>query len=149
MRAKIERDIEKSYSTSQFVAKLRRFADALESGKHFRIQIAGEKIGVPAGAEYNIEHEREGDAEEIEFIGVFRDYMKENGLVNDKFDYIYLYKYDEDLNSINFDRFEMTEIKFVTPDQLLKMEIEGHTVPHKKGYFQFVIDGLIRKSSQP
>lgn len=67
MPAKKERDIEKSYSTSQFVAKLRRFADALESCKKYRIQIAGERISVPVGAEFNIEHEREGDTEEIEF----------------------------------------------------------------------------------
>lgn len=64
---KKKRDIEKTYNTSQFVAKLRRFADALESGKRFRIQIAGERINVPAGALFNIEHEREGKSEEIEF----------------------------------------------------------------------------------
>lgn len=62
-----ERDIEKVYSTSEFVAKLRRLADALETGKRFEIQVAGERIYVPAGAEFNIEHEREGDEEEIEF----------------------------------------------------------------------------------
>ena len=67
MPKKQERDIEKSYSTAQFVAKLRRFADALESGKRFRIQIAGERISVPADAAFNIEHEREGKSEEIEF----------------------------------------------------------------------------------
>lgn len=60
-------DVEKAYSTSQFVAKLRRLADALEQGRRFEIQIAGERIHVPAGAVFNIEHEREGSAEEIEF----------------------------------------------------------------------------------
>lgn len=67
MNVKKERDIEKAYSTKQFVAKLRRLADALERGKRFRIQIAGERISVPAGADFNIEHEREGFDEEIEF----------------------------------------------------------------------------------
>lgn len=67
MTGKRARDIEKAYTTSQFVAKLRRFADALESGKRFRIQIAGERISVPAQAHFNIEHEREGKSEEIEF----------------------------------------------------------------------------------
>lgn len=62
-----DRDVEKVYSTSEFVAKLRRLADALETGKRFEIQVAGERIYVPAGAEFNIEHEREGDEEEIEF----------------------------------------------------------------------------------
>lgn len=61
------RDIEKVYSTSEFVAKLRRLADALESGKKFEIQIAGERIYVPVRAEYNIEHERQDGEEEIEF----------------------------------------------------------------------------------
>ncbi len=64
---KSDRDIEKVYSTSEFVAKLRRLADSLETGEKFEIQIAGERIYVPVRAEFNIEHEREGDAEEIEF----------------------------------------------------------------------------------
>jgi amphi-Trp domain-containing protein len=67
MPKKPKRDLEKAYSSSQFVAKLRRFADALEGGERFRIQIAGERIRVPADAIFNIEHEREGDMEEIEF----------------------------------------------------------------------------------
>ena len=66
-KMKEERDIEKDYSTSEFVSKLRRLADSLESGEKFEIQIAGERIYVPVRAEYNIEHEREGTEEEIEF----------------------------------------------------------------------------------
>jgi len=61
------RDIEKVYTTSEFASKLRRLADSLESGEKFEIQIAGERIYVPVRAEYNIEHEREGASEEIEF----------------------------------------------------------------------------------
>lgn len=64
---KEDRDIEKSYSTTEFVAKLRRLADAIENKKKFEIQIAGERIYVPVRAEFNIEHEREGVEEEIEF----------------------------------------------------------------------------------
>jgi len=60
-------DIEKSYSIPEFAAKLRRLADALENGKRFVITIAGERIPVPAGAVFNVEHEREGKNEEIEF----------------------------------------------------------------------------------
>ncbi len=67
MRDKPNRDVEKVYSTSEFVAKLRRLADALEKREKFQIQIAGERIYVPVRAEFNIEHEREGDEEEIEF----------------------------------------------------------------------------------
>ena len=62
-----DRDVEKSYSTAEVVAKLRRLADALETGKPFRIQVAGERIRVPGKAEFSIEHEREGGDEEIEF----------------------------------------------------------------------------------
>jgi amphi-Trp domain-containing protein len=61
------RDIERIYSTSDVVAKLRRLADALETETPFRIQIAGERIRVPARAEFSIEHERGEDEEEIEF----------------------------------------------------------------------------------
>jgi amphi-Trp domain-containing protein len=61
------RDIERFYSTDEVVAKLRRLADALETETPFRIQIAGERIRVPARAEFSIEHERGDDEEEIEF----------------------------------------------------------------------------------
>ncbi len=64
---KEDRDIEKTYSTPEFVAKLRRLADALEKGDQFEIQIAGERIYVPVRATYNIEHERGDSEEEIEF----------------------------------------------------------------------------------
>jgi amphi-Trp domain-containing protein len=67
MAKKKNRDVEKKYSTKQTVAKLRRLADCLEKGKPFQIQIAGERISVPARAIFNIEHEREGDSEEVEF----------------------------------------------------------------------------------
>lgn len=67
MTTKEDRDIEKTYSTSEFVSKLRRLADSLESGEKFEIQIAGERIYVPVHANFNIEHEREGSEEEIEF----------------------------------------------------------------------------------
>jgi amphi-Trp domain-containing protein len=66
-KAKPERDLEKDYSQKDFVAKLRRLADSIEQNKRFRIQIAGERISVPPDAIFNIEHEREGNNEEIEF----------------------------------------------------------------------------------
>lgn len=61
------RDIERIYSTQDVVAKLRRLADALESGTSFRIQIAGERFRVPARAQFSIEHERGDGEEEVEF----------------------------------------------------------------------------------
>jgi amphi-Trp domain-containing protein len=63
----VERDIEKSYPLPDFIAKLRRLADALETGERFEIQIANERISVPVRAVYNIEHERSDGSEEIEF----------------------------------------------------------------------------------
>ena len=67
MDEKPDRDVERVYSTHDFVAKLRRLADALEAGERFEIQVAGERIYVPARAEFNVEHERSGGAEELEF----------------------------------------------------------------------------------
>jgi amphi-Trp domain-containing protein len=61
------RDVERSYSTADTVAKLRRLSDALEHQKPFRIQIAGERVVVPDHAHFSIEHERDSDSEEIEF----------------------------------------------------------------------------------
>ena len=61
------RDLERTYSRSQFVAKLRRLADALESKRPFTIQIAAERLHIGADAHFNIEHERAGTEEELEF----------------------------------------------------------------------------------
>lgn len=65
--SKDDRDIEKAYTTAQFVEKLRRLADCLEAGENFEIQVAGERIYVPDRAIFNIEHEREDGEEELEF----------------------------------------------------------------------------------
>ena len=62
-----DRDLTKTYSRSQFVAKLRRLADAIESERAFTIQVGGERLRIPASAVFNIEHERSGDQEELEF----------------------------------------------------------------------------------
>ncbi len=67
MSIKTERDVEKTYPMPDFILKLRRLADSLEKAEQFEIQIAGERIYVPVRATYNIEHEREGGQEEIEF----------------------------------------------------------------------------------
>jgi hypothetical protein len=50
MPKKKDRDIENGYSTKQMVAKLRRLSDCLENRKQFKIQIAGERIQIPAKA---------------------------------------------------------------------------------------------------
>jgi amphi-Trp domain-containing protein len=67
MAKKSKRDIEKVYSTKQFIAKLRRLADALESGNPFSIQVAGKRVRVPANASISVEHERSENMEEVEF----------------------------------------------------------------------------------
>lgn len=67
MTDKPERDVEKGYPQADFVAKLRRLADAIETGNRFEIQIAGERIYVPVRAQFTIEHERSDEDEEIEF----------------------------------------------------------------------------------
>ena len=64
---KRKRDIEKNYPMKQFVKKLRRLADCIEQGKKFQIQVAGERVSIPATAVINIEHERGDLSEEIEF----------------------------------------------------------------------------------
>jgi amphi-Trp domain-containing protein len=62
------RDLQRTYSRRQFAAKLRRLASAIERGRAFAIQVAGERIVIPAGARFNIEHERtRAGAEEVEF----------------------------------------------------------------------------------
>jgi amphi-Trp domain-containing protein len=67
MNSLTKRDVDKAYPMHEFIAKLRRLADALETGKRFEIGIAGERIRVPSGAVASIEHERGDDEEEIDF----------------------------------------------------------------------------------
>ena len=62
-----KRDIVRTYSRAQFVAKLRRLADSLEQEGPFTIQVGGERLRIPADAAFNIEHERSGLHEELEF----------------------------------------------------------------------------------
>lgn len=62
-----EIDVEKNYPKTEFVAKLRRLADAIENDVRFEIQIAGKRIYVPVRASFSIEHEKSSDSEEIEF----------------------------------------------------------------------------------
>ena len=67
MPEKPDRDVTRSHSKKEFVAKLRRLADALEAGKPFTIQVHGERITVPASARVSIEHERQEGLDELEF----------------------------------------------------------------------------------
>jgi amphi-Trp domain-containing protein len=61
------RDITRTYSRAQFVAKLRRLADSIEEGSTFSIQVGGERLHVPANVRFSIEHERTGKRDELEF----------------------------------------------------------------------------------
>jgi hypothetical protein len=42
-----DRDLTLRYTRSQFAAKLRRLADAIETNKAFTIQVAGERMRIP------------------------------------------------------------------------------------------------------
>jgi amphi-Trp domain-containing protein len=68
-----EKDITKEYTKDEFVSKLRRLADSIESGENFRISIAGEPIYVPDRARFTIEHERGDGENEIEFQATWED----------------------------------------------------------------------------
>ncbi|HYD47444.1 MAG TPA: amphi-Trp domain-containing protein [Terriglobales bacterium] len=61
------RDVERSASRPQFIAKLGRLAEALAAGKSFVLQVAGERIRIPRNATISVEHERAGGSEELEF----------------------------------------------------------------------------------
>ena len=62
-----EGDVESDCTTARFVDTLRRVADALEEGKSFRIQVVNKRFTIPVDAARSIEHEAEGDTEELEF----------------------------------------------------------------------------------
>lgn len=60
------RDVERNCTPQTFVETLRRLADAIEAGEVFRIQVAGQRFTVPAGAALSIEHEVADGEEELE-----------------------------------------------------------------------------------
>jgi len=66
-RRRRARDLERTFARAQRVAKLRRLANALERERPFVIQVAGERLHIPATVDFNIEHERAGGADELEF----------------------------------------------------------------------------------
>ncbi|GAB4489729.1 MAG: hypothetical protein OHK006_21740 [Thermodesulfovibrionales bacterium] len=61
------RDITLHLSRKGFAKKLRSLADAVETGRPFRVTLGGERIVIPADAVFSIEHERGKAEEEIEF----------------------------------------------------------------------------------
>ena len=61
-----ERDVERDCNPEQFVATLRRIADAIEAKESFRIQVVNKRFTVPTGAELSIEHEAEDSDNELE-----------------------------------------------------------------------------------
>ena len=64
----IKRDVEAGRNEQSFAALLRRAADAIESGKSFRVSVKGKRLSVPRGAELSVEHEADGDGKnELEF----------------------------------------------------------------------------------
>ena len=67
MATRRNRDLERTYSRARFVAKLRRLADALEEAEPFTIQIANERLVIPADTAFSIEHERASGMQELEF----------------------------------------------------------------------------------
>jgi amphi-Trp domain-containing protein len=60
-----EKEVEKVVHTKYFVSVLRRMADALEKGESFRIQIQNRRVVVPPDAELEVEHEVEGEQQEL------------------------------------------------------------------------------------
>ena len=62
-----DRDVEKEYSDAATIQKLERLVDCMKQGKPFQIQVDGQRVYVPVRARFTIEHEIEGDKEELEF----------------------------------------------------------------------------------
>ena len=62
-----DRDVEKEYSHEENIRKLERLVASMKAGEPFEIQVAGERIYVPVGATFSIEHERSDGEEELEF----------------------------------------------------------------------------------
>jgi amphi-Trp domain-containing protein len=64
--------VTRTYCRAQFAAKLRRLANAIESAKPFTIRVGGDALRIPADATFNVDHERSGSNEELEFQTIAR-----------------------------------------------------------------------------
>ncbi|MEM7665688.1 MAG: amphi-Trp domain-containing protein [Pseudomonadota bacterium] len=73
MSTETGRDVTKTYTTEQNIQKLERLVEALRENKAFEIQIDNERLYIPAGTEFSIEHEQEGSMHELEFQFRWRD----------------------------------------------------------------------------
>ena len=62
----VDRDVETVRSRIQFVATLRRVADAIEQKLPVRIQVGAKRFLVPTTATLSVEHETSGSEEELE-----------------------------------------------------------------------------------
>lgn len=62
-----DRDVERNYPATLFAAKLRRLADALETGQQFRIEVANQRFEVARNPLLSVEHERAQGMEEATF----------------------------------------------------------------------------------
>ena len=67
------REVTKTYSTDQNIAKLERLIEALREGKSYEIQVDNQRLYIPAGTQFSIEHEQEGPMHELEFQFRWRD----------------------------------------------------------------------------
>lgn len=61
-----DRDVERSCTKEEFIATLRRVADALEASEPVRIQVVNKRFTIAASATFSIEHEVEGGNAELE-----------------------------------------------------------------------------------
>ncbi len=73
MSTETGRDVTKTYTIEQNIQKLERLVEALRKNKAFEIQVDNERLYIPAGTEFSIEHEQEGPVHELEFQFRWRD----------------------------------------------------------------------------
>lgn len=73
MTEEASRDVTKTYTTEQNIQKLERLVKALREGTAFEIQVDNQRLYIPAGTDFSIEHEQEGPIHELEFQFRWRD----------------------------------------------------------------------------
>ncbi|MCD6476537.1 MAG: NUDIX domain-containing protein [Candidatus Aenigmarchaeota archaeon] len=81
------------------------------------------------------------DLSKLKFIGIrkFEKHVNEINYHNKEFDYIYLFRFDEDASKLKFKDKEVEKVKFVSIEQLEKdlkdPELSKKYVPHGQYYF--------------
>ena len=85
--------------------------------------------------------------EDLELYKIMPEKMTFNGLVNNEFHYVYLFKYDGDISNLKMQEEELQEMKFISIEVIEKglKENPEKYFPHEDGYWNEILNAIKSK----